>query len=934
VSSPGQLRCTRRQFLAAASAATLLLSIDSLCLSSADGATAVDAAKSTLPAVPEYRTWEDLYRRQWRWDQIVHNSHECNCNNACSWSLYVRDGIVWREEQTAASVQSIPGLPDFNPQGCQKGATHSHQMYSHTRIKYPLKRVGERGSGRWERISWDQALSEIATQLIEIIRDDGHDTICCFAGTQAVGVSKGGVAKSRFIDLVGGVFMEVTGEIGDSHNGAIITAGRQGFDGGSDTRMYSKCLLLWTYNPAATRIPDCHHLWEARYHGATVISISPDYNPSAVHADYWVNPKPGTDPALALAMANVIVRDKLYDVAHMKEQTDLPFLVRDDTRRLLRAADVEAGGRDDVFYVWDLRRGGLAQPPGTVGSTEQTLRLNGIDPALEGAWTVPLRGGQTVTARPVFERLKAVLQQHAPDFAARVTGVSAGYIERITREYAARKPALIHCGWGLPKLYHGDLLERALILLSALTGNTGTVGGGFWTGGLIPQEGVDLLSAPVAVQLRKSRAGSSAAWLYVHAGLREVQSRWIPTPGAKSGDAYIMEAIEQNWMPVFPPPGRHPRALIECGSNILRRARMNHIVRERLWPKLKLVLTIDFRMNSTAMQSDYILPAASWYETTGIKYTDTKIPYFVYRGKAVNPVGESRDEWAIFALLSKKMQQLAPQLGVTTYADDLLGITRDLRRLHDEFTADGKWPADVDGRRIVEEIVRTSTCYQGVSLDEMERKGVVSWANAGPAAHRAYGKTGDYEVGKPFTPATDFTEKKLPWPTLTGRQQFYIDHAWFLEFGEELPVHRDPPKMGGNYPLRMTCGHTRWGIHSQWRDNALMLRLQRGQPILYINPADAGARGITDGAMVEVFNDVGRYRVQALVTPAMQPGQVHTYHAWETFMFPDGQSHAGVFASQLKPLGMVGNYGHLFYAPMYYQPNNVDKGTCVDVRRA
>jgi nitrate reductase alpha subunit len=145
-------------------------------------------------------------------------------------------------------------------------------------------------------------------------------------------------------------------------------------------------------------------------------------------------------------------------------------------------------------------------------------------------------------------------------------------------------------------------------------------------------------------------------------------------------------------------------------------------------------------------------------------------------------------------------------------------------------------------------------------------------------------------------------------------------------------VHRDPPTMGGNYPLRMTCGHTRWGIHAQWRDDALMLRLQRGRPVLYINPADAAARGITDAAMVEVFNDVGRYRVQALVTPAMQPGQVHTYHAWETFMFPDGKSHAGLFASQLKPLGMVSNYGHIVYAPMYYQPNNVDKGTCVNVR--
>jgi complex iron-sulfur molybdoenzyme family reductase subunit alpha len=113
----------------------------------------------------------------------------------------------------------------------------------------------------------------------------------------------------------------------------------------------------------------------------------------------------------------------------------------------------------------------------------------------------------------------------------------------------------------------------------------------------------------------------------------------------------------------------------------------------------------------------------------------------------------------------------------------------------------------------------------------------------------------------------------------------------------------------------------------------MMLRLQRGQPILYVSPADAATRGINDGDIVEVFNDVGRCRVQALVTPAMQPGQVHTYHAWETFMFAGGKSHSSLFASPIKPLGMVGNYGHLIYQPLYYQPNNVDKGTCVDVRR-
>ncbi len=927
------MELTRRSFLRNSGAATLLLGLHRLSFLP-NAAQAADAPVSGLPPMAEYRSWEDLYRKQWVWDSIARCSHETNCNQDCSWTAYVRDGIVWREEQTASYVQSIQGLPDFNPQGCQKGCSHSNQMYSPSRIKYPMKRVGERGSGKWERISWDQALSEIATKLIEVVRDDGHDTIVQFSGTQGGGTSKGGPAKARFTDLIGGVMIEPWGEIGDAHNGAMITAGHECFDGGSDTRMYSKCIILWIYNPVATRIPDAHHIWEARYNGTTIVSVSPDYNPTAIHADIWMNPKPGTDVAIAMAMVHVIIRDKLYDTAHMKEQTDLPFLVRGDTRRFLRASDMQKGGADDVFYVWDLASKKAVQAPGTMGSPDKTLKLGAIDPALEGTWEVTLADGKKVKVRPVFEHLKDQLAANTPAFAQRATGVGAKTIEQVARTYATSKPALIQVGWGMPKIYHGDTLERAAFLLSALTGNTGTVGGGMWTGGILENEGLGALSAPTMVKHRKGRMICGAPWLYIHAGLREHQSKWIPVPGKKTGDEYIMEAIGKGWMPVIPAPGKDPRVLIECGSNLLRRTRMNHVVREKLWPKLKLVLDIDFRMNSTATQSDYILPAAGWYETHGIRYADTKVPYHVYKGKAVDPVGESRDEWAIFALLSKKIQEIAPTMGVTTYEDKLVGITRDLSHLYDEFTDGGKLPENVDERVMVQTIMSISTCYKGVSLDELATKGVVPWTNSGGADSRVLGKTGDYELGKPWTSATDFTVKKQPWKTLTGRQQFYIDHDWFLEFGEELPIYHEPPKMGGDHPLRITSGHARWSIHSQWRDNPILLRLQRGQPIVYMSPVDAEPRGIKDGDMVEVFNDVGSYRVMVMVTPTMQPGQMHTYHGWEPFMFDKHHSKAGIFASQLKPLAFVGNYGHLRYQPMYYQPNNVDKGTTVDVRKA
>jgi len=913
---------TRRQFLAGGTAALVGLSLSRLTFA---------AGAAGAPA-PQYSSWQDVYRKRWQWDKIVRSSHECNCNNACSWTVYVRDGIVWREEQTAAYPQTIAGLPDFNPQGCQKGASFSHEMYAPSRVRHPLKRVGERGSGRWQRVSWDEALGDIATRLIEIVRDDGHDTIIASQATHAAYMNKGGPAKSRFIDLVGGVYLDTFGEIGDAHCGAMITTGHQTFDGGSDTRLYSRCIMLWVYNPAVTRIPDAHHLQEARYNGATIIAVSPDQSPSHLHADIWVNPRPGTDTAVALAMAHIIVRDRLYDEAHMKEQTDLPFLVREDNARFLRAADLEADGGPDEFYVWDLRSGQPVKAPGTMGSPVRSLRLEAIDPALEGSWQVRVRGGEAVTVRPVFERLKTVLERHSPRFAREASGVGEQTIERITREYATRKPALIQWGWGIGKLYDGDLLGRALILLSALTGNTGRVGGGYWSGGILPQEGM-MAMMPVLMKTGRHRIVCGTTWLYVHGGLREFESRWIPTPGAKTGDEYIMEAIEKKWMPVYPAPGKEPRALIECGSNILRRTRMHHVLEESMWPKLRLVVSIDLRMSATAMKSDYVLPAAGYYETEGVKYADTKIPYHVYKGKAVEPLGEAHDEWWIFASLCRKIQELAPRMGVTVYRDEDFGIDRDLSRIYDEYTEQGRWPEDADGTAMLEHLLGLSEAYRDVSLPELREKGIVHWDNVGSKDNPGVGMTSDYERGQPFTAATDFTEKKTPWKTLTGRQQFYIDHDWFLEFGEELPVFRAPPKMGGEHPLRLTCGHTRWGIHSLWRTDPLMLQLQRGEPIIYMNPRDGTARGIGDDDLVEVFNDVGSFQVKVMLTPTMQPGQIHVQHAWEPYQFKGWRSYEAVMASQVKPLNCVGDYGHLRYLPTYYQPNNVDKGTTVDVRK-
>jgi len=105
-----------------------------------------EAVAGQLAEPPVFSSVEEIYRRKWRWDRIVKASHgRSNCMSACSWDVYVRDGIIWREEQNAVYESQEEGVPDFNPRGCQKGAVHSDAMYSGDRIRFPMKRVGERG---------------------------------------------------------------------------------------------------------------------------------------------------------------------------------------------------------------------------------------------------------------------------------------------------------------------------------------------------------------------------------------------------------------------------------------------------------------------------------------------------------------------------------------------------------------------------------------------------------------------------------------------------------------------------------------------------------------------------------------------------------------------------------------------------------------------
>jgi anaerobic selenocysteine-containing dehydrogenase len=201
-------------------------------------------------STPEERAaHETRYRDQWRWDKVAWASHCIDCYPGnCPMRVYLKDGKVWREEQAAIFDTVEAGVPDMNPMGCQKGAGWSHMHYSEERVLYPLKRVGKRGGGKWKRISWDQALTEVADAVIDAIQEQGPESIIHFSGCNLP--TAGIVGRGRFASLVGASTMDLNAEMNDFAPGNYMTYGVFDPVSSIDDWFHSEMTFIWFSNPA------------------------------------------------------------------------------------------------------------------------------------------------------------------------------------------------------------------------------------------------------------------------------------------------------------------------------------------------------------------------------------------------------------------------------------------------------------------------------------------------------------------------------------------------------------------------------------------------------------------------------------------------------------------------------------------------------------
>lgn len=872
----------------------------------------LSAFAAAAPA--DRRAWEARYRREFldtRGDAQGFAFHCSNCQGNCAWKVYAKDGVITREEQAAAYPQIAPDIPDANPRGCNKGIVHSKQMYQADRLLHPMKRAGARGEGRWVRVTWDDALADIARRVVDTLNDHGLGALMVHCGTGILSQGRR-AGPLRLGSLLGAQRLYPASAVGDMFTGASIAYGLATIGHSLDAWFEADTIVLWGVNAAVTRIPDAHYLNEARYNGARIWCITPEYNATAKLATDWVPVKAGTDSFLALSLLHVLFRDDLIERDFVREQTDLPFLVRTDTGELLRHRDLRDKGKDDVFFCWDEATNSAQPMPGTQGHFKKSLRLGKLEPALEGNWQVKGRDGVMIPVTTVFERARAEALKFPPAQTRDVTGVHPDLVERMARDLAKADKAIVNIGFSLHKYVSGTMTCWGAALACALTAHAGERGG-LDTENNWSLSGIGPLSSPKPARFA---SGFFSEWM--NGDMEQTMRRHYT-------DAHLKAALGIGHDGIAELAGRYaetsnawfgkPRALLLVADNLLQRNKSDAHYRRAFVEGLDLFVDVNHRMDSTALWADYVLPAKSQYEGWDLRgelgyhrFCNITVP-----PKGLKPVGETKSEWEICLLLARAIAKEAKKRGIgaipdpdflETRDDKAAPVMRDLAGLAEDFTDQGALMTDED---VVRWLMKNVPAIAPWTPEDAMRHGYVT-------LNREAGYNSPLYANRPFHSFENNVYLRQPYATLSGRQQFYVDHPLFKQLGCTTPTAMRPLRPG-TYPLAFWTPHTRHGIHSQWRANAQLLRLQRGEPYVWLNPSTARSRGLAEGDAVRVFNDVGAFRARAKLMPAVPPDALVMDHAWEPFQFRDRLGLNNVVAGLLSPLELVQGWGHLKFSP-------------------
>jgi len=750
----------------------------------------------------------------------------------------------------ATDLSGNGASPRWDPRCCQKGLVLTRRQYGDRRVKGAFLRAGfkawvdagfprdattgaappelmRRGFDAWEKVTYEEAHRYHALAMENIARtysgEQGQRFLAAqgfdadsVAATAGAGVRtlkfRGGMALLGATRLFGQFRMangmalldaKVRGVGPDEAQGAgswdsytfhtdlppghPMVTGEQTNDFELFDTENAGLIFVWGMNWITTKMPDSHWLTEARMKGAQTVAVTVEYSATATKCDHVVVIRPGTDPALALGVAQLVIAENRFDAAFVKRYTDLTSLVRMDTLERVRPSEIGAQvrrpsnwthvvrdayaapaaiaqdgmyiteamlGEFDGTVVWDATSGvAVAVPRDAVGDRFDAL---GVDPDLRGSHTVTI-DGQSVEVRPVFSLVEEYLNANmTPAQCQRITWAPEAAIRKMAELVSEnRGRTLFACGMGPNQFFNQDLKDRAVFLLASLTGSVGRHGGnvGSYAGnymttlfGGIPKYTKE---DPFHLQLRPDGP------VHEH-GYSRYESMHYWANGerlSKAGDKTVTLGAH------VPTP---TKAIWQTNSNSsLGNQKGHYDVVFNTLPRVECVVYSDWWWTGSCEYSDIVYGVDSWLEFKRPDMTASNTNPFlqVFPDTTIPRAHDTRGDMDILAGFSAA----------------LATITGDER-------FNQLWHFVHEGRPEVylQRILDASPMARGYRFEDIlarAREGTPSLINS-----RTYPRINSYEQ----------VAESRPWHTKTGRLEFYRPELEFVEAGENLPLYREP----------------------------------------------------------------------------------------------------------------------------------------------
>ncbi|MHC4704265.1 MAG: molybdopterin-dependent oxidoreductase, partial [Planctomycetota bacterium] len=571
--------------------------------------------------------------------------------------------------------------------------------------------------------------------------------------------------------------------------GHPMVTGQQTIDWDLFSIENAKLVIAWGINWISTKMPDSHWLTEARLKGSKVIIITVEYSSVASKSDEVLVIRPATDSVLALGMANVIIKEKLYDTEYVKTRTDLPLLVRMDNLKLLRAEEaipgfeppkerrdtkliasgqkappgIKANGAQCIsedlldewgnFVVWNNKKNALAAI--TRDEAGKYFNADEIDPELDGEYEVEI-DGKKVKVRTVYSLTAEYLSDSFDlDSVSKMTWAPKEAIVSLAHQIAENKgQTLIAAGMGTNRFFNADLKDRAMLLLCALTKNIGTHSGnvgsyaGNYRAAYFDGMGQYIKEDPFNIQLDESQKAKVKGYF-------KFESAHYYNHRDKPLRVGNKNFTGKSHMPT------PTKSLMFCNANsILGNLKGHYEAVVNTLPNIEFISVADWWWSTSCEYADIVWAVDSWGE---FQYPDATAsvtnPFLQMFPRApVKRLHDTRGDIEVHAGISKAFARIL---------DD--------KRFEDYW----KFVDDKNVQAYLQRIMDMTSMTKGYDVNKLEedaKKGIPSIILS-----RTYPKIVGWEQA----------EESKQWYNKTGRLEFYREEAEFIEYGENLPVHRE-----------------------------------------------------------------------------------------------------------------------------------------------